>query len=86
MGHETEKRRLPVLPGIIREATTTAETSRLIGSRCTSCGRTFFPWQPVCRVCMRDGTMEETALSTRGKIDTFAVVHVAPLGFKAPYI
>jgi uncharacterized OB-fold protein len=35
---------------------------------------------------MKDGTMEETALSTRGKIDTFTVVHVAPTGFKAPYI
>jgi uncharacterized OB-fold protein len=35
---------------------------------------------------MRDDMMEETPLSTKGKIDTFSVVQVAPMGFKAPYI
>ena len=35
---------------------------------------------------MRDDTMQEMALSTRGKIDTFTVVYVAPMGFTAPYI
>jgi len=30
--------------------------------------------------------MQEIALSSRGEIDTFTVVHVAPVGFKAPYI
>ncbi len=30
--------------------------------------------------------MEEVPLSRRGTIDTFTVVHVAPTGFKAPYI
>ena len=30
--------------------------------------------------------MEEVPLSTRGAIDTFTVIHVAPLGFKAPYV
>ena len=86
MGQEIERKRRPILPGIIHEATSPAEESYLIGSRCTACGRTFFPKQFVCRVCMRNDTMEETALSTRGKIDTFSVVHVAPTGFKAPYI
>ena len=86
MGQDTVKKRLPVLPGIIHEATSSDDQSYLIGSKCTACGRTFFPKQSVCRVCMRNDTMEETALSTRGKIDTFTVVHVAPKGFKAPYI
>jgi uncharacterized OB-fold protein len=35
---------------------------------------------------MSEDTMREMALSTRGRIDTFTVVHVAPRGFKAPYI
>ena len=86
MGQETEKKRLPILPGILHEAASPDERSHLIGSKCTACGRTFFPRQFVCRVCMEKDTMEETALSTRGRIDTFSVVHVAPLGFKAPYI
>ena len=86
MGQEGQKKRLPILPGIIHQATSPAETSYLIGSRCRACGRTFFPKQSVCRVCMREDTMQETALSSRGRIDTFTVVHVAPMGFKAPYI
>jgi uncharacterized OB-fold protein len=86
MGQETQKKRFPLLPGIIHEATSPGDKSYLIGSKCSACGRTFFPKQSVCRVCMRDDTMQETALSTRGKIDTFTVVHVAPMGFKAPYI
>jgi len=86
MEQKTEKKRLPILPGVIYEATSPGEKSYLIGSKCTACGRTFFPKQSVCRVCMREDTMQETALSTRGKIDTFTVVHVAPMGFKAPYI
>jgi len=86
MEQETRKKRLPILPGIIHEATSPGDKSYLIGSRCSACGRTFFPKRSVCRVCMRDDTMEETALSTRGKIDTFTVVHVAPIGFTAPYI
>ena len=86
MEQETEKKRLPILPGLIHEATSPDDKSYLIGSRCRNCGRSFFPRRSVCRVCLRDDTMEDTALSTRGKIDTFAVVHVAPLGFKAPYI
>ncbi len=86
MGQEPEKKRLPILPGIMHEATLPGDKSYLIGSKCNACGRTFFPKQSVCRICMRDNTMQETALSSRGKIDTFTVVHVAPMGFKAPYI
>jgi uncharacterized OB-fold protein len=86
MGQGTEKRRLPILPGIFHEATSPTDKSYLIGSRCSVCGRSFFPKQSVCRACMRDDSMQEIALSSRGKIDTFTVVHVAPMGFKAPYI
>lgn len=80
------KKRLPVLPGMFHEATSSAEKSHLIGSKCRACGRVFFPKRSICRVCMTENTLDEIALSTRGKIDTFTVVHVAPLGFKAPYI
>jgi uncharacterized OB-fold protein len=86
MEQKVEKRRIPIIPGIIHEATSSDDKSYLIGSRCRVCGRTFFPKQSVCRICMVDETMEETTLSTKGKIDTYTVVHVAPMGFKAPYI
>lgn len=86
MSAETPEKRLPLLPGIIHEATSPGDKSYLIGSKCSTCGRTFFPKQSVCWVCMSEDTMREMALSTRGRIDTFTVVHVAPRGFKAPYI
>ena len=81
-----EKKRIPVLPGIFHEATSSGDKSHLIGSKCRVCGRVFFPKRSICRVCMIEDTLEEIPLSTRGKIDTFTVVRVAPLGFKAPYI
>ncbi len=86
MAPETEKKRVPILPGLMHEATSANESSYLIGSKCKECGRVFFPRRPVCRVCLKEGTMEEKALSVRGKIDTYTVVQVAPMGFKAPYI
>lgn len=86
MGQETQGKRLCVLPGMIHEGTSTGDRSYLIGAKCSECGRVFFPKQLVCRICMRDDTMRETPLSTRGKIESFTVVHVAPQGFKAPYI
>jgi uncharacterized OB-fold protein len=86
MTQETEKRRLLVLPGMIHEPSGPADKAYLIGSKCRLCGRVFFPKCSVCRVCMTDNTIEEIPLSTKGVIDTFTVVHVAPLGFKAPYI
>ena len=86
MGLEQMKKRIPVLPGLLHEGKTPEDTSYLIGSKCGHCGRIFSPRRFICCVCMRDDTMEETPLSTRGTIDTFTVVHVAPVGFEAPYI
>jgi uncharacterized OB-fold protein len=82
----TMKRRIPILKGILHEGTSSEDKSYLIGSRCRECSRVFFPKRHACGLCMKDDAMEEVRLSTRGKIDTFSVVHVAPTGFKAPYI
>ena len=80
------KERIPVLPGIIHGGTSPEDQPYLSGSRCRQCGRVFFPRQLACSACMKEGTMEEAALSRRGRIDTFSVVRVAPMGFEAPYI
>ena len=40
----------------------------------------------VCPACMLDDTMREIPLSRIGKINSFTVAHVAPPGFKAPYL
>ena len=58
----------------------------LIGSRCTSCGRVFFPRRTICCDCLLEGTMEEMPLSRRGKVYFGVIAHTAPLGFEAPYV
>jgi len=86
MAEEIGKKRIPVLPGLIHEAVGPGERPYLIGGKCKTCGKVCFPKAYVCSVCMTADSMEEVPLSTRGLIDTFTVIHVAPLGFKAPYV
>ena len=58
----------------------------LLGSKCTRCGRAFFPRKTVCPDCLIEGTMQDLPLSTRGKLYTGTIAHTAPLGFKPPYV
>ena len=60
----------------------------LIGSRCTSCGKVFFPQQALCTACFQEGTLQEQALASRGKLYSFTIVEresLAPKGFQVPY-
>lgn len=72
--------------GLFYEPISPLEKPYLIGGKCNLCGYICFPKRPVCPICIREGTMKEIPLSNRGKINTFTISHVAPLGFKAPYI
>lgn len=58
----------------------------LIGSICRYCGYVAFPKKRICPICLKKDSMEETALSRKGKIDTFSVLHVAAPGFEVPYV
>lgn len=57
---------------------------RLVGSRC-SCGKTYFPPR---RSCSCGGKLKPIALSGRGVIESFTVIHAASDGFESvsPYI
>jgi uncharacterized OB-fold protein len=59
----------------------------LIGMKCKSCNKVFFPPRFACPVCRRRGTLEPYKLNGKGKIVTFAITHVAPNGFEdqVPY-
>lgn len=76
----------PVRQGLFYQPTSPDEKPYLIGSKCSACGYVAFPKRPVCPICIREGTMNEIALSTRGRINTFTISRVASIGFKAPYI
>jgi uncharacterized OB-fold protein len=64
------------------------ERYNLIGSRCTHCGKYFYPKRSICPSCRRGGKMEDAKLSGKGKIFTYTVIRVPPSGFKiySPYV
>lgn len=59
----------------------------LIGSKCSNCGKVFFPSRPICPDCRRKGKMGPFQFSGKGKIYSFSVIRSAPSDFKklAPY-
>ncbi len=60
----------------------------LIGSKCTECGKHFYPERYICPVCKKTVKMEEVKFSGKGKVFTYTIVRVPPEGFKiySPYI
>ena len=59
---------------------------RLIGSKCSRCGKKLFPKKIICPRCFCDEKMEEVLLGPRGKIYAFTTVRMPPpLGFEVPY-
>jgi len=82
-----EKRKVPIREGLFDFPPSGNEPSHLIGSRCQKCGEAFFPRKIQCPKCS-SREMEEIALSMKGKLYTYTVVHQAPPGYqgKTPYI
>lgn len=60
----------------------------LIGSRCTNCGRYFFPPRSLCPDCRRAGKIEEHKFKGNGEVVTFTVVRSASEQFEqmTPYV
>ncbi len=60
------------------------ERYALIGAKCLSCGVVYFPPVGVCKGC-GDASFKKEFVSNRGVIESFTVLHAAPVGFTAPY-
>ena len=73
--------RVPIEKGFFRIPDDPATPPRLLGSRCPSCGESFFPRRLVCAKCLHEGT-EDIELSTRGSIYTWTYCHVPLFGKK----
>jgi uncharacterized protein len=60
----------------------------LIGSKCSQCGKVFFPKRVICPECRRRGKIEDIKLSGKGKIYTYSVINTPTEEFKtlAPYV
>lgn len=79
------KRQIPLKEGLFRLPSSERE-GYLIGSKCRTCGETFFPKRLFCAKCTGSG-MDEVALSRRGKLESFTISRGVPPGsvMKAPY-
>ena len=61
----------------------------LIGNKCGSCERAFFPPREACPYCRRKslGKMENIKFCGKGEIVTYTIIHVGPESFEkqVPY-
>ena len=63
-----------------------ARNGELSLQRCQSCGHYLFPPRPICSRC-RSNDLQWTALSGRGVVYSYAIMHDSFLkGFDPPYV
>jgi uncharacterized OB-fold protein len=63
-----------------------ASQGKVMGGKCSKCGKIQFPPRPLCSNCLST-EFEWTEIPTKGKLLTYTVIHVAPTQFQsiAPY-
>ena len=71
---------VPVREGLFDEA----GGGRLLGNKCKSCGKIYFPKAKFCFNCFEKG-MEEVGLSRRGKLYSYTIGRMASTHFEPPY-
>ena len=61
----------------------------LMGNKCGSCEKVFFPPREACPYCRRKsiGKMQDLKLSGKGEVITYSIIHVGPEEFEkqVPY-
>lgn len=62
------------------------EKGRVMGTRCTDCGKAFFPPRADCHECL-SSNMEWFEIAGAGKLVTYSKLEFAPIGFQedVPY-
>ena len=86
MINNSKNKQVPVEEDIFYMPQSPGKKPYLVGAKCKECGYVSFPRLMVCPRCLKKDTMEETHLSSRGKIDMFSVCNAALPGFPAPSI
>jgi len=57
------------------------EKGQVMGTRCTGCGKAYFPPRSDCYQCL-PGNMEWFEVSGAGKLVTYSKLEYAPIGFQ----
>lgn len=83
----SDKEPIFIAEGLVALPSSSSEKSYLMGSKCRSCGETFFPSRLCCRRCSSED-MKNIPLSRIGKLFSFTTVRVKPPHFigEAPYL
>jgi len=76
-----ETKRVPFKPNLLEEV---EGKPRMTGSRCRKCGRTGFPFRPICVFC-HSREVEKAYLTPRGKLHTFTICRVPVPNTTPPY-
>jgi len=60
---------------------------KLVGTKCESCDKAYFPPRKLCPECRSKGKMIPFRMSGKGTIESYTIIRVAPEGFEqqAPY-
>ena len=74
----------PIMDGIM-VLPPSSKVPYLLAGRCSKCGRTFFPKKEICPDCFNLSTVEEIALSPKGKLASFSIVRRSLGPKKTPY-
>lgn len=64
------------------------ERYRLIGSKCETCGKCYFPPRSICHKCRRKGKIKQIQFSGKGKVYSYTTISAGPTGFEdqVPYV
>lgn len=73
--------RVPIRQGLFDEK----EGGRLIGNKCASCRRTYFPKARFCFNCFGKD-MEDIIMSRRGRLYSYTIGRMASTHFQPPYV
>lgn len=87
-GEKVEKNAIPCVENLFVLPNDKSKKGHLIGSRCKECNKIFFPKMMVCPNCQKVVEMEEIALSSKGKLYCYTIVHQKVPGsvLEAPFV
>jgi uncharacterized protein len=80
---ETPKRPRPIVPFLRLPET---GEPHLVGNRCDACGAVYLGSRIACSKCLARGPFNEIALSKRGTVWVWSIVHQSFPGVPVPYV
>jgi len=72
------KFRMPL--GKIKDFFIALSEGKVMATKCSSCGRTYFPPQAECPYCMKSN-MEWIEIPNEGTLETFTIINIKPTTF-----